>query len=218
MHPKSPQTPVTQDLSLVDRFLAGDRETQRRLHDQVEHLLEKAISVLEHRGVYFRDREEVKQGILVNILVDNDARVLRNFRGQSRLATYLWSTIRFRLIDRLRQETLAASRTAPLDRDIPQAEPESGGELADLVERFLSHVSEQEAFVLRLRWLDGLNYKAICHTAEEQGTPVTPAFIGNLLFRMRKNLLEYLKRHGYSIDKQVKGTTGRSGTVKRAAP
>lgn len=187
------------DYVLVQQYLTGDMRTQETLHAFVEDLIESALRSLEAKGSNFRDRQNTKQEIIVSIMVKDNAALLRNFKGESRLSTYLWSVIRFKLIDALRKEMRAADRHAPLPENI--IAPSGGAsELPELIDRYLEQCSEKDAFILRLRWLAQEDYTTICQEASVKGYEVDKTYIGNLLFRTRKEILSFLKNQGYEID------------------
>jgi len=187
--------------SLIEQYLSGDPRAGASLHEYVLQLIEKALLSLEAKGSRFRNREDVKQEILTAILVNDNAAVLSNFKGDSRLSTYLWSVIRFKLIDALRKEMGIAERYEPLSENIVD-DPTPSSELPGLLDRFLNQCSEKDAFILRLRWLEELDYDTICREVSARNFQVDKTYIGNLLFRKRKELLSFLKNKGYPIDIQ----------------
>lgn len=201
---KKEQRSRDDDATLIESFLSGNREAQKSLHDLVERLTDRALQTLELKGSCFHDRQNTKQEIIVSVLIENDSAVLRTFNGQSRLSTYLWSVIRFKLIDKLRKDMLSTRRLQPINNNLSHEVEYTAKELYDLIDQFLDGSSEKEAFVLRMRWLEGRSYAAICRMANEQGINITPTYIGNLLFKKRIHLLRFLKKHGYDFDKQVK--------------
>lgn len=200
---KKKKSPIEKDLALVKCFLKGEKTAHATLHTLIDALLEKALTTLASKGTFFNDRENTKQDILVEILTANDSSILRNFRGQSRLSTYLWSIIRFKLIDKLRQERVAAERTLPLSENLSYEAQYTQFELVDLVKGFIGQASNKEAFILEKRWLEELDYHSICKLGERNGFSISLSEIGNILFKKRKELMEYLKRQGYVIDKQM---------------
>jgi len=200
---KKKHSSCQEELALVKRFLRGEKRAHSTLHTLVDTLLEKALAKLAAKGSTFQDRENTKQEILVGILTANDSAILRNFKGQSQLSTYLWSIIRFKLIDKLRQEKLTAERTRPLVENLSYEAQVNQFELVELVERFIGKSSEKEAFILEKRWLEELDYHSICKLGERNGFSISLSKIGNILFKKRRELMEYLKKQGYIIDKQM---------------
>ncbi len=190
----------TSDIRLVQDFLNGDAQAQWQLHQEVDNLVEKALQGLEAKGSRFRDRANIRQEIIVTIMVNDEATVLRKFKGDSKLSTYLWSVIRFKLIDKLRQEMTIANRKEELSEDIPQNVRENPNELFGLVDQFLDRLSEKDAFILRAKWFDHLDYDSICREAAKHNLKVDKTYIGNLLFKMRKKISGFLKNHGYEFD------------------
>lgn len=202
---KRKKSPVKKDLVLVKRFLKGEKTAQSTLHTLVDTLLEKALAKLATKGCVFQDPENTKQEILVGILTANNAAVFRNFKGQSLLSTYLWSIIRFKLIDKLRQEKLAAERTRPLPAILSYEARDDKFEIVELVHRFIERSTEKEAFILEKRWLEELDYQSINKLGKRNGLQISLSDIGNTLYKKRRELIRYLKKHDYVIDKRKEG-------------
>ncbi len=204
------------DVVLVEQFLTGNKRAETSLHTFVERLTERAIRTLENKGTSFRDRENIKQDIIVAIMVNNDSAILRRYKGESALSTYLWSVIRYKLIDALRREMLMGQRTEPIhQRDIPGDNDESSRELYNLIDRFLQDADEKDAFVMKMRWLEERSYAEICQKALQYNITVSISYIGNLLFKKRTQLLQYLKKHGFDFDKQVEISTTNLKTKRK---
>lgn len=191
------------DLELTNQFIKGNQSVQNSLHAIVNDLLDKAFQALAAKGSRFRDPDNVRQEIIINVLLDNEYAVLRNFNGASRLTTYLWSVIRFKLIDALRQEIIAAGREDKMPEEIPQNPVNQSSELSDLVHNYLNKMTEKEVFILERRWLQQLSYDEICGEAAEKSIEIDKTYIGNLLFKARQEIIKYLKNHGYDFDKQI---------------
>lgn len=188
------------DLELVKRFIEDDQSAQDSLQTIVNDLMDRAFNALASKGSHFRDPKNVRQEIIVSVLLDDEHAVLKNFNGQSRLATYLWSVIRFRLIDALRKEMLDSRRKGKIPENISY-KPDQSSEIFDLIGSFLNRLPEKDAFILEKRWLQQLSYEEICVEAAEQNFEIDKTYIGNFLFKARQKLIPYLKNHGYDFDK-----------------
>lgn len=190
---------------MIRRFIEGDTGAQDSLHSTVNNLLDKAFEALSSKGSHFRDPDNVRQEIIVSVLLDNEHAVLRNFDGKSRLSTYLWSVIRFKLIDALRKEMLEANRTGDMPNDPAQDSRSYSTELFELINAYLNKMPERDAFILQKRWLQELSYDEICREAAQQNLHgIDRTYIGNLLFKARQKLIRHLKNHGYDFDKQMR--------------
>jgi len=189
-------------VEFITHYLQGNKEAEQKLFRYVSDLIEKGMIAIENKGSYFRQREDVKQEILAAILVENDKRILRKFKGNSRLSTYLWSVIKFKLIDALRREMNIHECRIELTEDIIDNSG-SENELNGLIDRFIDQCNEKDAFILRRRWKEGLDYETICKESDGIYNRIDKIYIGNLLFKMRRNLIRFLKNEGYPIDIQV---------------
>lgn len=132
------------------------------------------------------DTEDLCSEVFVTLLKDNSA-VLRNFRGDSSLATYLSVVARrvvVREIARRRRAMVVesggheAAMTEPAD-DREQARIENAEEVAMM----LDGLSERDAAIVRKYHLDGLSYRQI---SSELGLPENT--IGPTLSRARAEL------------------------------
>ncbi len=134
------------------------------------------------------DRDDLCAEVFLEIL-KNDHAVLRNFRGQSSLATYLTVVAR-RIVVR---ELLSGKANAPLANQaaslpaqaIPDPHPDVEQTLGDReeVERLLQGLQGTEAEVVRLYHLEGRTYREISTAV---GMPENS--IGPILSRARNKL------------------------------
>ncbi len=134
------------------------------------------------------DRDDLCAEVFLEVL-KNDHAVLRNFRGQSSLATYLTVVAR-RIVVR---ELLAAKTNAPLANQasslpaqaIPDPHPDVEQTLGDReeVERLLQGLQGTEAEVVRMYHLESRTYQEISTAV---GMPENS--IGPILSRARNKL------------------------------
>ena len=176
------------DRGLLERCL---QRKPRAWEDFVDRFIGLAVHVVCHtvqiRGLRIgpEDRDDLVSEVFLGVLRDDFA-VLRHFRGQSSLATYLTVVARrivVRAIVRQKSQS-AATRTdgrQPVE-EIPDADPPPGQRLddRDQVERLLDDLDEDEAEVVRLYHLEGKTYRQI---SDEVGIPENS--IGPILSRAR---------------------------------
>jgi RNA polymerase sigma-70 factor (ECF subfamily) len=185
----------------VDRFLGLIYHTVRH----TAHLRSMPLPA--------EDVEDVAAEILLQI-VANDYAVLRLFRGQSSLATYLTVIARRSCVHELARRV--AAREVQLKGDgVPQAEAEEppraqlGLERLEEVQRLLSKLPSREREVVRLFYLEGRRYEEISSALH---IPVNS--IGPILSRARKKLTKEVKNAPPTI-RRPEAITGQE---EEAAP
>jgi RNA polymerase sigma-70 factor (ECF subfamily) len=133
------------------------------------------------------DTEDLAAEVLLQ-LVANDYAVLKQFRGNSSLSTYLTVIARRICVHELARRA-AAREVQPAGNTPEPAEPEPeeprGGGLERLeeVERLLGKLPSREREVVRLHYIEGRSYEEI---STELNIPVNS--IGPILSRARKKL------------------------------
>lgn len=176
------------DRNLLERCLA---RKARAWEDFVDRFMGLIIHVIQHsahaRSIRLtpEDRDDLCAEVFLNLLKDDFA-ILRHFRGQSSLATYLTVVARRIVV----KELLGRKPSAPLKepgprRSAPQpvakhAEAESRLEDREEVERLLEELEGPEAQVVRMFHLEGKSYAEISHAL---GIPENS--IGPILSRAR---------------------------------
>lgn len=184
-------------LSEIDRHLL-DRCLNHKpgaWKDFVDRFMGLFVHVINHaaaaRSVRLdaADRESLCSDIMLAVLRD-DAAVLRNFRGQSSLATYL-TVIARRVVVREMIRAKAAARLseahlggAPAnERADAQRAVEERVQDRDEVERLMAGLPADEAEVVRLYHLEGKSYDEIV-----AATGMAAGSIGPLLSRARSKM------------------------------
>ena len=130
------------------------------------------------------DRDDLCADVFLAILKDDFA-ILRHFRAQSSLATYL-AVIARRVVVRhlLKRKSMASLADVPADQ---QASGDVGVESRisdhDEVERLIGRLDEKEAQVVRLYHLEGRSYQEISSTT---GMPENS--VGPMLSRAREKM------------------------------
>lgn len=176
------------DRNLLHRCLMRE---PRSWEDFVDRFLGLVVHVVDHtaqcRSVRLtdEDREDVCAEVFLTLLNDDFA-VLRHFRGESSLATYL-TVISRRVVVR---EMLKRRATSPLSEaeeaaadDSPPAEKRIIDR--DEVQRLLAGLDGKEAEVVRMYHLEGRSYEEISSSV---GMPANS--VGPTLSRARQKLRE----------------------------
>jgi RNA polymerase sigma-70 factor (ECF subfamily) len=187
--------PSEVDRNLLNRCLGQEPGAWK---DFVDRYLGLFIHVLQHtahaRSVALSadDVDDLCAEMFLAIVANNFA-VLRRFRGQSSLATYLTVVARRLAVKEISQrrhaEALGHVRAqVPVDR-LPAAtpEPQTRLENTDLVQRMMIGLSAAEAEIVRQYHLDGKSYREISEALD-----VPENTIGPTLSRAREKLRKEL--------------------------
>ena len=122
------------------------------------------------------DREDLVAQVFLAI-IKNDLAILRNFRGQSSLATYLTVIARRIVVSEILKQR-APSRLAPqtVTPEMAMAVAESEQRVGDRdeVERLLANLDGAEAEVVRMYHLEGKSYQDISTAVGMPGHSVGP--------------------------------------------
>ena len=185
-------------LSDIDRQLL-QRCLSRESHawsDFVDRFLGLVVHVINHTAnvrsiaVTPHDLEDLSSEVFVAILAD-DYGVLRRFRGQCSLATYLTVIARRVVVRELLKRRIVPNPTegGGLDHVEDDREQEAEQRLADRdeVHRLLGELNGEEAQIVRLYHLEGKSYHEI---SRQTGMPENS--IGPALSRARSKM----RRHG----------------------
>ncbi len=176
------------DRNLLERCL---QRKPRAWEDFVDRFMGLVIHVINHtaqaRSLRLgpQDRDDLVGDVFLNLLGDDFA-ILRHFRGQSSLATYLTVVAR-RIVVKgmLRQKSPARLTDAAHARPAaePHQDPSDRITDRDEVNRLLEGLHENEARVVRMYHLEGMSY---CDISQSIGVPENS--IGPLLSRARGKL------------------------------
>jgi RNA polymerase sigma-70 factor (ECF subfamily) len=176
------------DKALLQRCLSHESGSWNDFVDRFLGLIYHVIHYTAHlRSVSLapEDVEDVAAEVMTQV-VSNDYAVLRQFRGESSLATYLTVVARRICLHELAKHK-AAPVTAPesaLEReDRPKVQP--GLESLEEVQRLLRKLPTREREVVRLFYLEGRTYEEISSALH---IPVNT--IGPVLSRAKKKLRE----------------------------
>lgn len=173
------------DRQLLDRCLEGSPGSWEDFVDRYMGLL---IHVVNHtaqsRSVRLsqEDRDDLCADALLAIIRDDFA-VLRNFRGQSSLATYLTIVARRVVVRKMMRSKRPSSLTEEGPEDSTIREVEQMLEDREEVERLLGSLKPDEAQVLRLYHIEGNTYEEISDIVG-----ISTNSVGPLLSRAREKL------------------------------
>lgn len=179
------------DRDLVRRCLAHQAGAWKEFVDRFLGLIYHVIHHTSHlRSAPLRpeDTEDLAAEILLQIIA-RDYAVLRQFRGNCSLATYLTVVARRICVHELARRAAARDvqsagsgpRLAEVEtEDVPRA---SGLESLEEVQRLLARLPSREREVVRLHYIEGRTYEEI---SAELRIPVNS--IGPILSRARKKL------------------------------
>lgn len=174
------------DRRLLDRCLSG---APRAWEDFVDRFMGLVVHVVNHvagsRSIKLSnaDREDLIADVFLAI-IENDYAVLRRFRGQSSLATYL-TVISQRVVIRKLVEALSGETPVDLMPDGVAAADGAEQRIADReeVDALLERLDGDDARVVRMYHLEGKSYHEI-----SQATGIPENSVGPLLSRARTKL------------------------------
>lgn len=177
-------------LSEIDRVLLESclKHEPRAWENFVDRFLGLVVHVINHSAksrtlpLNGQDREDLSAEVFLTILRDDYA-VLRNFRGDSSLATYL-TVISRRVVIR---ELMKRPPVLPMNAEADAKSMTEAGEKRirdrDEVERLLSGLGEREANAVRMYHLEGRTYQEI---GTQIGVPANS--VGPMLSRARARM------------------------------
>jgi RNA polymerase sigma-70 factor, ECF subfamily len=176
------------DRKLIDRCLGKEPGAWNEFVDRYVGLIYHVIHHVAHarsRILSPADTEDIAAEILLKI-VDDDYQVLRRYRGNSSLPTYLTVIARRicikEIIKRHREAELGHSNAHRATVSDASDEAEAIAS-AEEVERMLEDLPEREAEVIRLYHLKYLNYRQI---SKQLGIPENS--VGPILANARRRL------------------------------
>jgi RNA polymerase sigma-70 factor (ECF subfamily) len=176
------------DRNLLERCLD---QKPRAWGDFVDRFLGLVVHIVNHtataRSVRLSadDRDDMCAEVFLN-LIKNDFAVLRHFRGQASLATYLTVVARRIIVAQMLKNRPMASLSDPASSQA--AESQAGDRPAaeeavlnrDEIERLLGELTPEEANLVTMYHLDGKTYQEI-----SEATGMLENSIGSALSRAR---------------------------------
>jgi RNA polymerase sigma-70 factor (ECF subfamily) len=154
------------DRNLLQRCLA---RKPRAWEDFVDRFTGLVVHVVNHSAqsrslrLSPEDREDLVAQVFLTVVRD-DLAVLRHFRGESSLATYLTVVARRVVVGELlrnKHPSRLDSHQAAQELAFVAAEPEKRLENRDEIERLLAGLDGSEARVVRMYHLEGKSYQEI---------------------------------------------------------
>ncbi len=175
------------DRNLLERCLANQPSAWE---DFVDRFMGLVMHVINHtaqcRSILLSasDREDLASEVMLTI-VDDDFAVLRQFRGQSSLATYLTVIARRVVVRKMlqNQNSTPLGMVAEQSLEDGSAGVEQRMTNEEEVERLLAHLEGPEAHVVRMYHLEGKTYQEISRIT---GMPTNS--VGPMLSRVRTRL------------------------------
>ncbi len=190
------------DRNLLDRCIA---RKPRAWEDFVDRFMGLVLHVIDHtarsRGILVspEDREDLCAQVFLEI-IKNEFAVLRHFRRQSSLATYLTVVSRrvvvHALVARRSSERAAMAQVAaqaPMAGATTSSEPEERFADRDEIERLLKELDAAEADVVRMYHLEGKTYQEI-----GWAVGISENSVGPLLSRAREKMRRAAQRSASS--------------------
>lgn len=180
-------------LSDVDRNLLGRclAHKPRAWEDFVDRFMGLVVHVVNHsaasHGLHIssEDREDLIALVFV-VLLKDDLAVLRRFRGESSLATYLTVVARRVVVAELLKQVgthRAEGQRQPVDDLADPADAEQRLSDREEIDHLLEELNEMEAAVVRMYHLEGKSYQEI---SDEAQLPINS--IGPTLSRARRKM------------------------------
>ena len=177
------------DRNLLDRCL---QRKPRAWEDFVDRFMGLVVHVVNHaaeaRSIRLtrEDRDDLCGEVFLQIICDDFA-LLRRFRGQSSLATYLTVVARRIVVKRLLQRkmtaTLDEAAVSQASQQVADSLPEQRLSDHEEVERLLSGLEDHEAEIVRMYHLEAKSYEEI-----SAAVGVSENSIGPILSRARSKM------------------------------
>ena len=174
------------DRSLLQRCLA---RKSRAWEDFVDRFMGLVVHVVNHSAqtrslrITAEDREDLVAQVFLSVVKD-DMSVLRHFRGESSLATYLTVVARRVVVtELLKHKGSLAAHVTPDHTASSDNGPEQRFDDREEVERLLDQLEGAEAEVVRMYHLEGKSYQEISSAV---GMPENT--VGPTLSRARRKM------------------------------
>jgi RNA polymerase sigma-70 factor (ECF subfamily) len=144
------------ETELVARILAGDQEAFAAVERSYGGIL-RSLARNEFRFSE-PDSEDVVHDMLI-ALMERDYRLLRTYRGQASLGTWLRAVARRRCLGHLRKMAMRQRRSYEAAQDCPCSRYDRDNHIA--VHQALSRLSPRDQALVRLFFFDGCSYRDI---------------------------------------------------------
>lgn len=173
------------DRKLLDRCISRQ---PRSWEDFVDRYMGLVIHVINHTAqcrsmrLSDEDREDLAAEVFLEMIKD-DLAVLRHFRGESSLATYLTVVVRRIVVRDLLRQRPSTTLAHVAEAVSPEASAEKRIDDREEVEQLLNGLGSCEAAVVRMYHIEGRSYGEISRTT---GMPENS--VGPMLSRARGRL------------------------------
>jgi RNA polymerase sigma-70 factor (ECF subfamily) len=182
---------------LLTRCLSGDQAAWRDLVARYDPVLSQLARIilrsLRRQGSEW-EIDEVKAGVL-EMLVVHDCRVLRYFRWQCSLETWLRVLVRTVAIRMIRRKTVDPADLARPDAGEQPIDRLLTGETQAAVRKALDALPARDRLVLTMFFIDGRSYQEIASLAK-----IPMGTIATVISRSRLKLRDLLKSSGVVED------------------
>ena len=183
-------------LDYVRSYLTGDRQVEHALYQEVLAIIRRLIAAMEQRGAVFADRDSVIADIVYAIMVEGDCRVLRAYRGDCKLSTYLWSIIRHKIIDAIRSEVRREGRFISVEslEDVAPSPTHSNESLVAMIEEHIAGEKPMAQFIKLSKWIEGMDYQHIIEAARQRFPDEKPLNTNRIAYVLHTNRCYFQKK------------------------
>lgn len=188
------------DLKIINQFLQGNREIEKKLYDVLNKIIHCIIHKMESKGCYFVDKDNTVADIIYKILLADNHRILKNYKGKSKLTTYLWPIVKNKIIDTIRKENRKSSKIfyQELPEYIHNQNISQTGTMESIIEEHIASEPPLERSIKIAKWKDNLSYREIIDKINKnfpEKAPFTYQYIAYILHTNRKKLQKKLKNY-----------------------
>ncbi|MBN1348284.1 sigma-70 family RNA polymerase sigma factor [candidate division KSB1 bacterium] len=196
----------TDDVRLVNAYLSGDHKIEKQLFRDLRKLISKLIKAMVGKGIFFADEDDVVSEIVYQVMAADECKVLRAYRGQCKLSSYLWPIVRNKLIDAGRKEKRQHEKLVYQESyhtDIPE-QPEAQGEIESIIQQYIEDQPPIEKFIKISKWMHGLSYAEIIESAgkkfSDDSVSLNYQRVAYILHSNRSALQKKLKKICFNFD------------------
>lgn len=186
------------DLQIAGDYLKGDLQTEKKLYKELNKLILHLVRKIGSTGGHFPDRENVISEIVLHVMIKENKKVIRNYRGNSKLFTYLWPIVRNKLIDLIRTKSRYHS-IAEHQENLDEVASETNNSTGIVEAIFEEHIASEgnlEKFIKYAKWMQELSYENIIRIARKEfpkGKSLNTQRISYVLHTNRKQLQKKLR-------------------------
>ena len=162
--------PYQNELQFIQTYLAGDRRAELSLFKQLNRIIHKLLNLMEKKGSAFQDKQNIVSEIISQLMVMNDYKILRSYRGQCKLSTYLWPIVRNKIVDAIRKEVRDHSKIVyqEIDEQMSIDGKSSSETMATIIEEHIENAPSLERLIKTLKWIQGFDYQQIIAMVQQE--------------------------------------------------